>query len=67
MLLKDYLDALKESKPNWNALVKVHGREVIRCIAEKLDYEMLAGNLLYATVGLVTYDYPSKTYVYYVD
>lgn len=67
MLLKDYLDALKESKPNWNALIKVHGREVIRCIATKLDYEMLAGNLLYATVGLVTYDYPSKTYVYYVD
>lgn len=66
-LLKEYLDALKESKPNWKALIKVHGIEVIRCAAEKLDYEMLAGNLLYSSVGLATVDYPSQTYIYYVD
>lgn len=67
MLLKDYLDALKASKPDWKALIKVHGREVICCNATELDYNFIAGNLLYAPVGLVTYDYPSKKYIYYVD
>ena len=67
MLLKEYLDELKALLPDWKCLVKVHGREVIRCTATKLDYDMLAGNLLYAPVGLVSYDYSSKTYIYYVD
>lgn len=67
LLLKDYLDALKTSKPDWKAIVKVHGREVIYCNATDLNYDIIAGNLLYAPVGLVSYDYPSKTYHYYVD
>lgn len=67
LLLKEYLDALIESKPNWKVIVNVHGREVIYCQADKLDYNMMAGNLLYAPVNLVAYDYPSQKYIYYVD
>ena len=65
--LKEYLDALIESKPNWKVVVNVHGREVIYCQANTLDLNMIASNLLYATVGLVAYDYPSQKYIYYVD
>ena len=67
LLLKEYLDALIETKPNWKAIVNVHGREVIYCQADKLDLNQIAGNLLYAPVNLVSYDYPSQKYIYYVD
>ena len=67
MLLKEYLDALIKTKPNWNVTVNVHGREVIRCGATELDFNIIAGNLLYAPVNLVSYDYPSQRYIYYVD
>ena len=67
MLLKEYLDGLKAERPTWKAVVNVHGREVIRCDALKVDYDVVASNLLYAEVNLVCYDYPSQTYYYYVD
>ena len=67
LLLDEYLKGLLESKPDWNVTINVHGREVIRCAIAKLNFDMIAGNLLYAPVGLVTYDYPTKRYTYYVD
>lgn len=67
MLLKEYLDALIASKPTWNVTVLVHGIEVIRCNISDLNFDIIASNLLYSNVGLVSYDYPSQRYFYHVN